>query len=89
MKTMALLLKKYLLATESGPAKMMAAEANVGKSAHHPGYRYYSLRKKEPAAIMASPLSESVLAYNTFLSLMGLKASTPPTAICQNRQKGK
>ena len=89
MKTISGLLRKYLLAIESGPAKIIAAEDRVGKMAHHPGYRFNSLRKQEPISIVASPMSESALACKLLVTLMGLKANTPPTAICQNRQKGK
>ena len=46
---------------ESLPDCMMAAAAKVGNSAHHPGYRLFSLRKNEAIIISISPIIDNAL----------------------------
>ena len=88
MKIITLLLRICLLTMESLPDCMMAAAAKVGNSAHHPGYRLFSLRKNEAIIISISPIIDNALP-SYFSILIFLKANSPPIDICQNLQNGK
>ena len=59
---MALLLRRYLLPTDSLPEEMMATDVKVGNRAHHPGYKFVSLRKYAAPIMIVSPTVENVWA---------------------------